>query len=77
MAEQVRNTVKKVYLFVVIGVAIGAVIHNWIPGELIVKIHGTGNLHNRNNYRRILVQSDPMSDTLSKNGNRNLNTNIQ
>ncbi|MCQ2483570.1 MAG: permease [Clostridia bacterium] len=41
--EQVLTTVKKVYPFVVIGVAIGAAIHNWIPGEFIINILGTGN----------------------------------
>ena len=30
--------------YVVIGVGIGAVIHNWIPQEFIVRLLGTGNL---------------------------------
>lgn len=41
--EQVVSTAKKVALYVVIGVAIGAVIHNWIPEKWIVKVLGTGN----------------------------------
>ncbi len=41
--EQVFSTAKKVAPYVLIGVAIGAVIHNWIPEEWIVKILGTGN----------------------------------
>lgn len=41
--EQVVSTAKKVALYVLIGVGIGAVIHNWIPEELIVKVLGTGN----------------------------------
>lgn len=41
--EQVIATAKKVAPYVLIGVAIGAVIHNWIPEEFIVKILGTGN----------------------------------
>ena len=40
---QVVSTAKKVAPYVLIGVAIGAVIHNWIPEEWIVKILGTGN----------------------------------
>ena len=41
--EQVVSTAKKVAPYVLIGVGIGAVIHNWIPEEFIVKILGTGN----------------------------------
>ena len=41
--EQVVSTAKKVAPYVLIGVGIGAVIHNWIPGELIVRILGSGN----------------------------------
>lgn len=41
--EQVTATAKKVAPYVLIGVAIGAWIHNWIPEEWIVNILGTGN----------------------------------
>lgn len=41
--EQVVSTAKKVAPYVLIGVGIGAVIHNWIPEEWIVKNLGTGN----------------------------------
>ena len=41
--EQVVATAKKVAPYVLIGVGIGAIIHNWIPEEFIVKILGTGN----------------------------------
>lgn len=41
--EQVWGTAKKVFPYVLIGVGIGAVIHNWIPEELIVKILGDNN----------------------------------
>ena len=41
--EQVVSTAKKVAPYVLIGVGIGAVIHNWIPEEWIVGILGTGN----------------------------------
>ena len=41
--EQVVATAKKVAPYVLIGVGIGAVIHNWIHEEFIVKILGTGN----------------------------------
>ena len=37
------STAKKVAPYVLIGVGIGAVIHNWIPESFIVKILGTGN----------------------------------
>ena len=40
---QVVSTAKKVAPYVLIGVGIGAIIHNWIPEELIVGILGTGN----------------------------------
>lgn len=40
---QVLSTAKKVFPYVLIGVGIGAIIHNWIPEEFIVKILGTGN----------------------------------
>lgn len=41
--EQVISTAKKVFPYVLIGVGIGALIHNWIPEAFIVKILGTGN----------------------------------
>lgn len=41
--EQVTGTVKKVLPYVIGGVGIGAVIHNWIPEEWIVKVLGSGN----------------------------------
>lgn len=39
----VKGTLKKVYLYVLIGVGIGAIIHNWIPEEIIMNLLGTGN----------------------------------
>ena len=41
--EQVFATAKKVFPYVLIGVGIGAIIHNWIPEEFIVKILGDNN----------------------------------
>ena len=41
--EQMVSTAKKVAPYVLIGVGIGAVIHNWIPEEWIIKILGSGN----------------------------------
>ena len=41
--EQVAGTFKKVFPYILIGVGIGAVIHNWIPEELIVRFLGNGN----------------------------------
>ena len=41
--EQVLETAKKVLPYVLIGVGIGAVIHNWIPEEWIVKALGGNN----------------------------------
>ncbi len=41
--EQMQNTVKKVYVYVLIGVGIGALIHNWIPTEVIQGILGKEN----------------------------------
>ena len=41
--EQVIDTFKKVFPYILVGVGIGAVIHNWIPQEWIVKVLGTGN----------------------------------
>ena len=40
---QVVSTAKKVAPYVLIGVGIGAIIHNWIPEEWIVNVLGTGN----------------------------------
>lgn len=40
---QVVSTVKKVFLYVLIGVGIGAVIHNWIPQDFIVQLLGSAN----------------------------------
>lgn len=41
--EQVVSTAKKVVPYVVLGIAVGAVIHNWIPEKWIVSILGTEN----------------------------------
>lgn len=41
--EQVISTAKKVIPYVLVGVGIGAFIHNWIPEDIIVKVLGTGN----------------------------------
>ena len=41
--EQVVSTARKVAPYVLVGVGIGAIIHNWIPEEFIVKLLGTGN----------------------------------
>ncbi|MGN1111270.1 MAG: permease [Oscillospiraceae bacterium] len=41
--EQVCGTAKKVFPYVLIGVGIGAVIHNWIPEDFIVKALGDNN----------------------------------
>jgi hypothetical protein len=41
--EQVEATVKKVFWYIIIGVGIGAAIHNWIPEEIIQTILGQNN----------------------------------
>ncbi len=41
--EQVAATVKKVFPYIIIGVGIGAVIHNWIPENFIVQLLGDNN----------------------------------
>ncbi len=42
-AEQVSGTFKKVFPYILLGVGVGAVIHNWIPEDLIVRFLGNGN----------------------------------
>lgn len=42
-AEQVAETFKKVFPYILIGVGIGAFIHNWIPKDFIVRFLGNGN----------------------------------
>ncbi len=41
--EQVLSTAKKVFPYVLVGVGIGAIIHNWIPEDFIVKALGDNN----------------------------------
>lgn len=41
--EQVKSIVKKVWLYVLIGVGIGAAIHNWIPQSIVEKVVGQDN----------------------------------
>lgn len=41
--SQTITTFKKVFPYILIGVGIGAIIHNWIPESLIVKILGSHN----------------------------------
>ncbi|WP_027108313.1 permease [Lacticigenium naphthae] len=38
--EQVKEVIQKVWLYVLLGVGIGALIHNWIPQELITALLG-------------------------------------
>lgn len=42
--EQTFSIVKKVWLYILIGVAIGAAIHNWIPQEWIAVVLGEKNV---------------------------------
>lgn len=41
--EQVVLTAKKVFPYVLVGVGIGAFIHNWIPEDFVENLLGTGN----------------------------------
>ncbi len=41
--QSVISTLKKVFPYILAGVAIGAFIHNWIPEELVVKVLGKNN----------------------------------
>lgn len=41
--DQVRDIVRKVWLYVLVGVGIGAAIHNWIPEDLITAVLGSSN----------------------------------
>lgn len=41
--EQVVSTAKKVFPYVLVGVGVGAVIHNWIPKDMVVGLLGSGN----------------------------------
>lgn len=41
--QQVVSTAKKVFPYVLIGIVIGAAIHNWIPQDIIVSILGNNN----------------------------------
>lgn len=41
--DQVAETFKKVFPYILIGVGIGAVIHNWIPEDWVVAILGSNN----------------------------------
>lgn len=41
--DQVIRTFRKVFPYVLLGVGIGAVIHNWIPESFIIRLLGSGN----------------------------------
>ncbi len=41
--EQMLSTFKKVFPYILIGVGVGAVIHNWIPEEMIASVLGSDN----------------------------------
>lgn len=41
--DQVVNTFKKVFPYIIIGVGIGAIIHNWIPESMVEKVLGENN----------------------------------
>ena len=42
-AEQVASTFKKVFPYILVGVGIGSVIHNWIPESWVETVLGTSN----------------------------------
>lgn len=42
-SSQVKSTVHKVFWYIIVGVGIGAVIHNWIPTSLILSVLGSSN----------------------------------
>ena len=50
--EQVISTVRRVFVYILIGVAVGALIHNWIPEDLII-----GNLGNQNPFGVVLASA--------------------
>lgn len=41
--KQVLDTLKKVFPYILVGVGIGAIIHNWIPEDFITRFLGSGN----------------------------------
>ncbi|MGB7606221.1 MAG: permease [Lutisporaceae bacterium] len=41
--DQVKDIIKKVWLYVLIGVGIGAAIHNWIPQSVVENVIGVNN----------------------------------
>ncbi len=41
--DQVVSTFKRVFPYILIGVGIGAVIHNWIPESIVERVLGSGN----------------------------------
>lgn len=41
--DQLLRTLRKVFPYILLGVLLGAVIHNWIPQDWIVQLLGTGN----------------------------------
>lgn len=41
--NQVKDIINKIWLYILLGVGIGAAIHNWIPQSLIEKILGVNN----------------------------------
>lgn len=41
--EQMLSTFKKVFPYILIGVGIGAIIHNWIPEEWVERVLGSNN----------------------------------
>lgn len=41
--QQAWSTVRKVFPYILLGVGVGAVVHNWIPEQWVVSLLGTGN----------------------------------
>lgn len=41
--DQVKDIIKKVWLYVLVGVGIGALIHNWIPASWVQNVIGNNN----------------------------------
>lgn len=67
---QTAETFKKVFPFILLGVAIGALIHNWIPQDIVEAVLGDGNRLPSCSRRSSALPSTPTSSAPSRSPRR-------
>ena len=76
--DQVVSTFKKVFPYILVGVGIGALIHNWIPEEvqkMVTKVASQSMVGDMGRYQQ-MAMIDAMTNTSNNGGGNNMATDM-